>query len=213
MQLAPMPKSPTPAKHIDILALVRGWSRWRSGTVQEQSVIGDSHITTVGRCIEDMPSTTCTFCIGRGRVPGWRIGSSLEFVTCPPCAGSGKVDLEHTGEKHTPRCCSRCEGKGEIKGATCFRCRGSGITVDVQMQINPAFISATDAGTDDDFDPRYMVIDREVCRFKHEQPNLYAVVACAYMRGRPPAWLTEYQQQHFLVLAHDEIARAVESAA
>lgn len=192
-------------RNADMAGLMRAWAHWREG---DEMHLGYSPINTIGRCIADMPSTRCTHCAGRGRV-----ALGVEAITCPVCVGVGKIKLDHTIGTGKERRCSRCGGEGEISGAACFKCRGSGKVGGVTVQINPAFIPATDGGTDDDFDPRYLIVDSAVCRLKRLRSRLYDIIAHVYMRARAPRWWDERSRHRYLSMAHDEIQRAMDNGA
>ena len=234
------------AARIDIIAVMRGWSHWRTGSLAEYSCLGSDHVTSVGRCMADMPSTDCTLCHGSGRVQGSKYGSSMKFLPCPRCEATGKIDAEPSEGRVSTRKCSKCRGRGEtintsiarreqadaggycgkcgtttgephhddcelaiVYRATCFRCRGSGRIEDRKLVVNPAFISATDGGSEPDDDPRYMIVDRMVCEFKRSARDLYMVVAAEYMTATPPVWLDAAKYRLLLVIAHDKIAEAL----
>lgn len=197
------------AARVDIVAVMRGWSHWRTGGLAEYSCLGSDHVTSVGRCMLDMPSTDCTLCHGTGMVPGHKYGSSMKHLPCPRCDGTGKIDAEPLESSIRTRKCHHCGGKGETPHSTCFRCRGSGVLEEQNLVVNPAFISATDGGSEPDDDPRYMIVDRMVCEFKRSARDLYMVIAAEYMTGIAPVWLDNAKYRLLLVIAHDKIAEAI----
>ena len=58
--------------------------------------------TILGRCLDDMPTTKCTTCDGRGRLQGHEVGSSHAFIVCEICKGKGRVSMAVTASKINP---------------------------------------------------------------------------------------------------------------
>ena len=123
------------ANRIDIVAVMRGWSHWRTGSLAEYSCLGSDHVTSVGRCMLDMPSTDCTLCHGTGRVPGSTFGSAMKFLPCPRCEATGKIDAEPAESHIKTHRCSTCTGSGEMRDLSVIsgkhadaagNCRGCG---------------------------------------------------------------------------------------
>ncbi len=71
----------------------------------------------------------CSYCKGTGGEPG----SSMK--QCFACSGSGEVhQTQRTffGSFSRVTTCSVCQGEGEIPEKTCKKCRGKGITTDIE---------------------------------------------------------------------------------
>ena len=47
--------------------------------------------------------TNCPSCHGAGRIPGYMVGSSLEFIDpCPQCRGDRQIKLDRSPQKINP---------------------------------------------------------------------------------------------------------------
>src|SRR3990167_2829539 len=81
------------------------WARW----MHQRNFHGWPARTILGRCLDDMPTTTCTNCDGQGRVPGDLVGSAQMFVKCEICKGKGKVPMTASVSKINPALISGTE--------------------------------------------------------------------------------------------------------
>ncbi len=83
---------------LDIVAVMEEWARWSS----QRDFHGWPSKTILGRCIEDMPTTKCTTCDGKGQIPGKEVGSTKEFIHCEMCKGKGKIPMTSSISKINP---------------------------------------------------------------------------------------------------------------
>lgn len=83
---------------MDIVGIMEEWARW----MVQRNFHGWPAKTILGRCLDDMPSTRCTVCSGRGKIPGHEVGSSREFIKCDVCKGLGKVPMTASSTKINP---------------------------------------------------------------------------------------------------------------
>ena len=74
------------------------WARWMT----QRNFHGWPAKTILGRCLDDMPTTKCTTCDGRGRLPGHEVGSTHQFITCDVCKGKGKIPMTASISKINP---------------------------------------------------------------------------------------------------------------
>lgn len=95
---------------MDIVSICEEWARW----LHQRGSTGWPSKTQLGKCLEDMPSTTCTLCQGKGKIRGALIHTELDFVHCPRCAGQGRVKIESTQTKINPALISATEKHGHI---------------------------------------------------------------------------------------------------
>ena len=137
------------------------WARWRS--VRAGNGLGWPHITITGKFMAGMPSTKCTLCDGRERIPGWKVGAARQWIECPRCDGKGRIKADPTSQCAPTKACRACRSTGEINGKTCIRCRGSGRATNPDAGVvNPAFIRSTAPGGYTD-DPLSQRIDWIIC--------------------------------------------------
>lgn len=68
------------------------WAKWR----RHRTGLGYPRRTLLGRCIDDMPKTTCNLCRGDGLLPG------SATTTCPRCNGKGRISGESSPSKINP---------------------------------------------------------------------------------------------------------------
>ena len=90
---------------LDIVACCEEWARW----LAQRNFYGWPSKTVLGRCLDDMPTTKCTTCDGRGRLQGHEIGSSRAFLVCEVCKGKGKVSMSVSAAKINPALISGTE--------------------------------------------------------------------------------------------------------
>ena len=83
---------------MDIVSVMEEWARW----MVQRNFHGWPAKTILGRCLDDMPTTKCTVCDGRGKIPGSEVGSSYQFIKCEVCKGLGKVPTASTATKINP---------------------------------------------------------------------------------------------------------------
>ena len=83
---------------LNVVSVMEEWARWMT----QRNFHGWPAKTILGRCLEDMPSTRCTVCSGRGKIPGHEVGSSREFIKCDVCKGLGKVPMTASISKTNP---------------------------------------------------------------------------------------------------------------
>ncbi len=83
---------------MDIVSVMEEWARWAA----QRNFHGWPAKTVLGRCLDDMPTTKCTTCDGRGKIPGSEVGSSYQFIKCDVCKGLGKVPTASTATKINP---------------------------------------------------------------------------------------------------------------
>ena len=95
---------------MDIVAACEEWARWLS----QRNFHGWPSKTILGRCLDDMPTTKCTTCDGRGRLQGHEVGSSRAFLVCEVCKGKGKVSMSVSVSKINPAMISGTGKHGHI---------------------------------------------------------------------------------------------------
>jgi hypothetical protein len=147
---------------MDVVPYMWRWADWRKNGCCTRAW---PTISRTGAIMQGMRSTVCPSCRGRGRVEGWRVGSTHAWVDpCPDCDGAGKVDgsldAERGFEIHD---CRLCDAHGKFMGEICFRCAGKKKYRLATLTINPAGIRSTRyAGANEDDDPPSIMIDRMV---------------------------------------------------
>jgi len=146
----------------NIRKLLENWARWR--VYRAGSDLGWPKSDSIGRALSSMPSTKCTTCDGKGKVPGGKIGLAVQSVICPTCGGNRRVTLKARDVFVRIKNCPDCNSKptdtpGEINGKTCLRCRGMGKVRTVRAKANPAFIPSTRPRSDYGDDPVSQRID------------------------------------------------------
>lgn len=145
------------------------WARWRAA--RSGDGLGWPHITITGKILAGMPSTKCTLCDGRERIPGWKVGVAMQWIECPRCDGEGKIKADPGSSRAAEAACKACvcpgtgRPTGEVGGKTCIKCRGRGkVTNHAAAVVNPAFIQSTSAPSfRADDDPISQRIDWLVC--------------------------------------------------
>lgn len=178
------------------------WARWRSGAryygpyAGPRDVGGSSFIVQL---LNGRGSTACPTCKGSGRrrIPGYLVGSQLEFmdIPCPQCGGLKRVsaDLGAVSAKKTVDCkhCriyDKASGSyrslGELpNGRTCHVCRGATVRTLKRMQVHPATIKGTrHLGVEAPADPVSLLINRTVLEWqtRNETYWLSRVVVAEY---------------------------------
>src|SRR3990172_12610636 len=95
---------------MDIVSVCEEWERWLS----QRNFHGWPSKTVLGRCLDDMPTTKCTTCDGKGRLQGHEVGSTRAFLVCDVCKGKGKVPMASTASKINPAMIAGTEKHGHI---------------------------------------------------------------------------------------------------
>jgi len=95
---------------MDIVSCCEEWARW----LAQRNFHGWPSKTVLGRCLDDMPTTKCTTCNGKGRLQGHEVGSTHAFLTCDVCKGKGKVPMASTASKINPAMIASTEKHGYI---------------------------------------------------------------------------------------------------
>ena len=95
---------------MDIVSCCEEWARW----LAQRNFHGWPSKTVLGRCLDDMPTTKCTTCNGKGRLQGHEVGSTHAFLTCDVCKGKGKVLMASTASKINPAMIASTEKHGYI---------------------------------------------------------------------------------------------------
>ena len=83
---------------MDIVGIMEEWARWMT----QRNFHGWPTKTILGRCLDDMPTTKCTTCDGRGKLSGHEVGSTLQFIVCDVCKGKGKIPMTASASKINP---------------------------------------------------------------------------------------------------------------
>lgn len=162
-------------KPIDVRECCERWARWRySGAAL---IYWHPRVASGGQFLVGRGSKACPTCKGSGRMPGYLVGSALDFINhpCPTCDGSKQVmgDLK-TDKKAKPVTCSECN-KGELKdGRTCIKCRGSGWRVIENLTVHPVTIKGTRRfGQNQDPQPISALIDRAVAAWMNSNSRFW----------------------------------------
>ena len=199
------------------------WARWSAGREGDTS-LGWPRITIIGTLIRDMPTTKCFTCNGDGRVPGWKVGSTLAFLTCPTCSGKGKIDADPNirGPVTTPciYCKSPDTGKsmGETEGKTCIHCRGSSMmpmpaNYDGRTPgsaVNPAFLRSTKMGGYVENDPISQRIDFLICTAITEDERVVIMHEYRWSRTRQQALARLHVSSQYFTETLADALRSIE---
>lgn len=119
---------------MDIVSVMEDWARWLS----QRDFHGWPAKTILGRCLDDMPTTKCVVCDGRGRLQGHEVGSARQFLTCEVCKGKGKVPMASTATKINPALIQNTHIHGHIPKVQ-FNFLAHKVDLVVQTGLKPKF--------------------------------------------------------------------------
>lgn len=133
-------------------AAMERWARWRAGggSGAMSASVGGGVVSGIFKRLQNAKrSQTCPNCNGAKRVP---VPGTKSTAPCWRCGAKGKItnDLVTVSRRYPVRCgaCKtlvdgRYVSMGEINGATCRRCRGSGVAFETVHTVHPATIKGT----------------------------------------------------------------------